>query len=250
MVEPTLCRIANPDNATRVEPRVMDVLVALAERAGEMVSRDELIRAVWKHPHVTDEALTRCVSLLRHALGDDRDRPRFLETIPKRGYRLLQAVTAMSSTSRTVDAPISLAVLPILNLSGDPADEYLADGTTELLIANLARMPGLRVISRTSSMHYKGTTLRLTDIARELGVARILEGSVLRSANELQIVIQLIDPATDVHLLSRSYMREFVDLLHSQNEIALTIAEEIGATLWPVELERCAEARAIGERAL
>src|SRR5262245_41908213 len=92
LVEPGLCRVSTPSGAMRIEPRAMEVLLALARHAGEAVSRDRLIEAVWKHPHVSDEALSRCVSILRKALGDDPARPRFLETIPKRGYRLLAPV--------------------------------------------------------------------------------------------------------------------------------------------------------------
>ena len=91
-IQPRLGRIASLAGESHVEPRAMDVLVALARRAGHAVSRDELIEAVWKHPHVTDEALSRCISILRHALGDDRSQPRYLETIPKRGYRLIAPV--------------------------------------------------------------------------------------------------------------------------------------------------------------
>lgn len=248
-VDPGLCRIVSPEGETRIEPRAMDVLVALARRSGEMVSRDELIQAVWKHPHVSDEALSRCISMLRHALGDDRVSPRFLETIPKRGYRLIGRVTP-DGTGRTDGGPVSLAVLPFLNLSGDPADEHVADGITELLITNLACLPPLRVISRTSSMHYKGTRTRLTEIARELDVTRIMEGSVLRSARQLQVVVQLIDPATDTHLFTRTYTRDIADMLRLQNEMAWAIANEIGATLTPAARERLPRSRALDEDAM
>src|SRR5262249_25680014 len=155
---------------------------------GEAVSRDRLIEAVWKHPHVSDEALSRCVSILRKALGDDPARPRFLETIPKRGYRLLAPVEIGAAQGKAPGAGLVLAVLPFLNLSGDPDEEHVADGITELLISNLACLPPLRVISRTSSMHYKRSSSRLTEIARELDVTRVVEGSVLRSDRQVQVV--------------------------------------------------------------
>ena len=210
IVEPMLSRIAGPSGSAHVEPRAMDVLVALAQRAGEIVSRDDLILAVWKHPHVTDEALSRCVSILRHALGDDQGEPRYLETIRKRGYRLIRLVESARGTK--AKASVSIAVLPFLNLSGDTADDHLADGVTELLITNLAVLPGLRVTSRTSSMHYKGAHARIPEIARELDVSRIIEGSVLRSGSELQVIVQLIDPAIDAHLFTRSYTRTGVSV--------------------------------------
>ncbi len=248
VVEPMLSRIAGPSGSTHVEPRAMDVLVALAQRAGEIVSRDDLILAVWKHPHVTDEALSRCVSILRHALGDDQGEPRFLETVRKRGYRLIPLIESTRVTSP--EASVSIGVLPFLNLSGDPGDEHLAAGVTELLITNLALLPGLRVTSRTSSMHYKGSHARIADIARELDVSRIIEGSVLRSGSELQVIVQLIDPAVDAHLFTRSYTRTLGAILRLQNEIAWTIAGEVGTTLRPEERDLLPHARPLREDAL
>ena len=142
-VEPQRFRILRPDGESRVEPRAMDVLLTLACSAGETVTRNALIDAVWKHPHVTDEALSRCISLLRTALGDDRARPRFIETIPRRGYRLLMPPVLNGNAALTAPSVVSVAVLPLLNLAGDPAEEHLADGLTELLISNLATMPSL-----------------------------------------------------------------------------------------------------------
>ena len=232
-VEPQRFRILRPDGESRVEPRAMDVLLTLACNAGETMTRNALVDAVWKHPHVTDEALSRCISLLRTALGDDRARPRFIETIPRRGYRLLMPPVLNGNSGLSAPSVVSVAVLPLLNLAGDPAEEHLADGLTELLISNLATMPSISVISRTSAMHYKGTRARLGEIARELDVERIVEGSVLRSGRELQVVIQLIDPITDRHLFARTYTRTLTDVLRLQNEVAWRLAEEIGATLGP-----------------
>jgi TolB-like protein/Tfp pilus assembly protein PilF len=251
LVEPTLCRISGPAGEVRVEPRAMEVLVALARSAGKTVGRDELIEAVWKHPHVTDDVLSRCISMLRQALGDDKARPRYVETIPKRGYRLIMPVKpgVAADAADAADAAISLAVLPFLNLSGDPGEEHIADGVTELLITHLALMPALRVISRTSAMHYKGTRARLTEIARELDVSRIVEGSVLRSGRQMQVVVQLIDPATDMHLFTRTYTRELTDLLKLQNEIVWQVAEEIGAVLRPGERSHPPSVRQLNEDA-
>jgi len=250
VVEPASSRVSRPDGVKHVEPRAMDVLVFLAQHADRVVSRDELIRAVWKHPNVTDDALSRCISLLRQALGDDQAKPRFLATVPKRGYRLIAPVVRESAAPSPADAPFTVAVLPFQNLCGDPSDEYMADGITELLISNLACLPSLRVISRTSSMHYKGTKSRLADIAGELGANRVIEGSVLRSAHELQVVVQLIDPATDVHLFTRTYTRALKDVLRLQNEIAWVVAEEIGANLSQPARARLPQARPLNEDAM
>jgi TolB-like protein/Tfp pilus assembly protein PilF len=246
-VEPGLRRITAPDGAMRVEPRAMDVLVALARRAGETVSRTSLIDAVWKHRHVSDEALSRCISIVRKALGDDAGQARLLVTIPKRGYRL---ATPIEIDPASDDDEMPLAVLPFLNFAGDPDDEHVADGITELLISNLSCIPPLRVISRTSSMHYKRSSVRLTEIARELGVTRIVEGSVLSSHRQLQVVVQLIDATTDMHLFTRTYTRDLGDLLRLQNEIAWAVAEELIANLVPSARERLPQAPPIRHDAI
>lgn len=208
----------------------MSVLLALVERGCGIVSRDHLITAVWKHRHVSDEALSRCISILRRALGDDAAEPCMLQTLPRRGYRLMVPARALPSPANTDTAnaePASIVVLPFQNLSGKPDEEHVADGLTELLICNLASRPSLRVISRTSSMHYKRSTAPLTEIARELKVTYAVEGSVLRSERNLQVVVQLIDARTDAHRFSRSYTRAFADLLPLQNEIAWAVAEAV-----------------------
>ena len=224
-------RILRAGRVTHVEPRVMDVLLALAERAGRTASRDELVEAIWGHPYVSDEALSRCVSVLRRALGDTRATPRYIETITKRGYRLVAPVVDLLATAPAAAAPTHVAILPFVNLSGDHDYQHLADGLTELLITFVSLLPSLRVVSRTSSMHYKETRLRLSEIARELDVTRIVEGSVLASGRTVQAVMQLIDPSTDTHLLARSYTRDLVDPLQLQNDIAYSMASVVGSSI-------------------
>lgn len=230
-VDVTRGEVARGSATTHLEPRAMSLLVALAHRAGRTVAREELIEAVWGHPHISDEALSRCISLVRNALGDDRATPRFLETIPKRGYRLLAPVSGLAPPVASEGGDAAVAVLPFASLSADRAGTYFADGLTELLITNLACLPAMRVISRTSSMRYRDSRMRLTDIASELEAARVVEGSVMQSGNTLQVVVQLIDPATDTHLFTRTYTRDGDDLLRVQNEIAWTVASEIGVAL-------------------
>lgn len=218
-------RIVRPGGAARVEPRVMDVLLALVARAGRTVSRDELIEAVWGHPNVSDEALSRCVSLVRKALGDDHGKPRFVETVPKRGYRLLQPAAPAAEPA------IRIAVLPFVNLSGRMEFQHFADGLTELLITYASSIPWLRVVSRTSSMRYRDARMLLPDIARELSVSRVVEGSVLASMRTVQAVLQLIDPATDTHVLAQTYRRELADPIETQNDIAASMASAVRAAL-------------------
>ncbi len=214
--------VTHTGGVRRVEPRVMDVLVALAERAGRTVSRDELILAVWGHRNVSDEALSRHVCLLRQVLGDARAAPRFVETIPKRGYRMLADVCGL-----TVAAPACVAVLPFLNLTGDARNEHFADSLTELVIACLADAPapGLRVVSRTSSMSYKKSCLPLPQIARAIGVGSVAEGSLIARPRGMQAVVQLIDAAADTHVLCRSYHDDGDDPLQFQDRAATAIAQ-------------------------
>ncbi len=132
----------------------------------------------------------------------------------------------------------SIAVLPLINLSGDPEQEYFTDGMTEALTAELGRIKALKVISRTSAMHYKATDKLLPEIARELGVDALLEGSVLRAGDEVRITLRLIHGPTDRHLWARSFQRDLRDILTLQSEVARTIADEIQITLTPLLRER------------
>src|SRR4030095_1516478 len=143
----------------------------------------------------------------------------------------------------------SLAVLPLANLSGDPDQEYFADGMTEELITNLAPIPSLKVISRTSVMRFKNSKEALGSIARALGVDAVVEGSVMRAGDRVRITAQLIDAATDHHLWARSYEREFKDVLALQSEVARDIAQEIRVQLSPDLKARLASARPIDPQA-
>lgn len=224
-IDRALGRIERPDGVARVEPRVMDVLAAFVASAGRTVTRDELIQGAWGHLHVTDDALSRCISLLRRALRDDPREPRYVETIPKRGYRLLAPLEAADAE------PLHLAVLPFVNLSGDARYQHLADGLTELLITHVSCLPALRVVSRTSSMLYRDSALRLPEIARELNATRVVEGSVLASARSVQAVMQLIDPSTDTHVLARSYVRGLEDTIELQNDLASSMASAVATAI-------------------
>src|SRR5436190_1637732 len=143
----------------------------------------------------------------------------------------------------------SLAVLPLENLSHDPEQEYFADGLTEALITSLAKISALRVISRTTAMHYKGVHRPLPEIARELGVEIVVEGSVLRSGEKARISVQLIEASSDTHLWAESYERDLRDVLHLQSEIARAVAAGIQAKLTPREQEQLAKARPVNPEA-
>jgi TolB-like protein/Flp pilus assembly protein TadD len=241
-VEPGLARISGPGGRIHLEPKVMQVLLELAAQPRQVVGKDELMAAVWGGAHVVDEVLARSMSLLRQALGDDARQPRYVETIPKRGYRLIAEVR--SDPGARHEEP-SIAVLPLANLSGDLRQDYLADGITELLITDLSKIGSLRVISRTSVMHFKGSDELLPEIARQLGVTSIVEGSVSRADDRIRITAQLIDAATDSHLWAETYERPVSDVLTLQAEIAATVAGEVSAQLTPGERTLLAAARAV-----
>ncbi len=255
-VDPARRSIAGPGGTAQVEPRVMDVLVALALRAPRPVSRDELIDAVWAGAVVTDGVLTRCISILRDRLGDGRAEPRFIETLSKHGYRLLVPVTFASDDRGGAAAPgdvrtaISIAVLPFANLAGAAAGDHVCDGITELLIANLAGVAALRVIARTSSMTYKGTSKRIGEIAAELGVDYVVEGSVLGDGARIQVVVQLIEARSEMHAWAQTWTREMRDVLTMLNEIARAVAHALSARLRPAEAGRLDRKIAIAEPAL
>ena len=282
----------------------IDVLAILLERPGELVTREELQKRLWPQGTFVDfeQILNNSIRMLREALGDKADTPRFIETLPRLGYRFIAPVekpdpdptpgTRAQSHTWTrrlaaVAAPLtthwisataigaalaiaatlyalnvaglrgrtfgntapphieSIAVLPLENLSGDPEQKYLADGMTEELITDLGRSSSLRVISRTSVMRYEGTRKSLPEIARELHVDAIVEGTVLRSGNKVRITANLLHAPTDRHLWAASYERDMRDVLTLQDEIATAIANQVRIKLTPRELQRRAGARPV-----
>ena len=260
-VDPACRTIAGPRGASCVEPRVMDVLIALALRAPKPMSREDLIDQVWGSAFVTDGVLTRCISILRERFGDQRGQPRVIETLAKHGYRLMPTVTfiedeALAPVPATASAPmdahrtITVAVLPFVDLRGNAADDHLADGLTELLIANLAGIASLRVIARTSSMAYQGTSKRVWEIASELGVDYVVEGSVLGAGTRIQVVAQLIEGRSEMHAWTQTWTRAMRDALTLLNEVAKAVANALCARLRPAENLRLARRIAIDETAL
>ena len=225
-------------------PKAFAVLKALVERPGEVVTREELRTKLWPADTFVefDDSLNHAVKKLRLALGDSAEDPQFIETLPRFGYRFAaQALRAIAAEPMLG----SLAVLPLANLSGDPAQEYLADGMTDALITDLAKIRELKVTSRTSMMQYKGATKSLPQIARELGVEGVIEGSVQRSDDQLRVTVQLVRAATDTHLWAESYQRTFRDVLNLQGEIAMAVAREIKVALTSEECERLARIRPV-----
>jgi TolB-like protein/DNA-binding winged helix-turn-helix (wHTH) protein/Flp pilus assembly protein TadD len=288
LIRPQLHTIALEGRVSHVEPKAMQVLVYLAEHPDEVVAKERLIRAVWADTFVSDDVLTRCISELRRAFDDDAKEPRVIETIPRSGYRLVASVQAAAPESaarrvwprrwlialsgalglasivialgvgglrgrlmRTSPATRiqSLAVLPLENLSRDPEQDYFADGMTEELITDLAKINALHVISRTSAVHYKRSTKTLPQIAQELGVDAVIIGTVQRSGNRVRISAQLVAAGTDRHLWAESYERDVGDVLALQGEVASAIAEQIRVKLTPQEKARLTSIRPVNPQA-
>ncbi len=285
------------------------ILLILLERPGEMVTREELRARLWADDTFVDfdHGLNSAVQRLRDCLSDSAGKPRWIETLPRRGYRfigqvewadeglsaevlpqpgngrkqklddraissaalkpsenlgkrralrsrfvwLVAALLVLLLTATLIARHIqqtrsanqamlvkSLAVLPLENLSGDPAQEYFADGMTDELITALAKNHSLRIVSRTSAMQFKGVRRPVRDIARELGVDGILEGSITRSGSRVHLTVQLIHAPTDTHIWAESYDRDFSEAFSLPSELSQTIAKEVRIAVSPPAPQR------------
>ncbi len=282
----------------KLQEQPFQVLAMLLEHPGEVVTREELQQRIWPADTLVDfeNGLNKAINKLREALGDSAENPRFVETLPRHGYRFIASIdrvveqrghlakdghVSVPPHSRrwlaavggaailgslifslnmaglrerlfgnTAARPIqSLAVLPLVNLSGDPSQEYFADGMTEALITELGKLGAFRVISRTSAMHYKGSKKLLPEIARELNVDAIVEAAVLRSENRVRITTKLIRVVPEKQLWAESYERDLRDTLLLQGDIARAIAREVHFRLSPESQIRLASRRQVNPEA-
>lgn len=213
-------------------PKAFLMLVYLVERAGHLVTHNELLEALWPDTFVQPDVLKSHIVDIRHVLGDDAKNPKFIETQSRRGYRFIAMVQSGEATTplRPVQAA-SIAVLPFVNPGGEKHDEYFGDGLAEDIINELTKIPGLKVIARTSAFAFKGQNRDIRNIAEMLGVANILEGSVRTVGNRLRVAAQLITASDGSHLWSGRYDRDLNDILVIQDEIAQSIAEALRTSL-------------------
>ncbi len=229
-----------------LSPRAAAVLTALAERAQQVVTKDELLARVWKGKAVGDEALTSSIQELREALGDDARRPRFIETRHRRGYKLIVPVASMvPETSATGDPPYpsppdkpSIAVLPFENMSGDIEGTYFADGVVDDIITALTRFSSLFVIARNSSFVYRGRAVDVKQVGRELGVRYVLEGSVRKAAGQLRVTAQLIDAVTGAHLWADRLEGALEAVFEFQDQITEKVVAIIAPRMIDAEIAR------------
>jgi TolB-like protein/tetratricopeptide (TPR) repeat protein len=203
-------------------PKAVEVLLELVKRPGTVATKHDLMKAVWPEVFVEEANLNQMIFLLRRALGDE-----YIATVPRRGYRFTAAVRR-TEVSCCIE---SIAVLPLDNLSGDPAQDYFADGMTEALITELAKFGGLRVVSRTSVMRYRGTAETVPQIARTLRVQAVVEGSVMKSGDRVRITAQLIHASTDRHLWAKSYDGAIGEIFGLQNKVARDVATAVRGEL-------------------
>lgn len=278
-VDVTASEISRDHEVARVDARLMRLLTCLAERAGELVTTDELLAEVWGGVIVTQDSVYQAVASLRRLLGDDPKRPTYIATVTRRGYRLIAAVTRPTNapaastnalpTARaaapddsgkgwrlgllltvgvalclaqvtSVDpdaAPAawrqhSIAVLPFLDLTTESMDqEYFADGLTEELIDDLSHVPGLKVPSATASFYFKGKQMTVATIARDLGVAYVVDGSLRRAGPTLRVAARLVQADNGFVVWSGTYDRQSDNVLTIQGDVATEVTRALQARL-------------------
>jgi TolB-like protein/tetratricopeptide (TPR) repeat protein len=233
----------------RLQEQPLELLQILLEQPGNVIAREELQRRIWPSDTFVDfdHGINNAVKRLREALGDTAETPHYIETLPRRGYRFIGDIEV--PTKVPPGRIQSLAVLPLEDLSHDPEQEYFAEGLTEALITALAKIGELCVTSRTSVMLYERARKPLPEIARELRVDGIVEGTVLRSGGRVRISAQLIDGKSDQHLWAESYDRDLQDVLALHSDVAQAIAREVQIKLTPQEQAQFARTRSVDPEA-
>ena len=237
-----------------IEPQVFDLLVYLVQNCDRVVSKDDLIASVWGGRIVSDSTLTSRINAARKALGDSGKDQKLIRTIARKGFRFVGAVGAQSDaepahTSGSLPDEIhehsrpalplpdrpAIAVLPFVNMSGEPEQEYFSDGISEDIITALSKLRWFFVIARNSSFIYKGKAVHLKEIAEELGVGYVVEGSVRKGGDRVRITVQLNDVATGSHIWAERYDRDLSDVFALQDEITEAIVAAIEPQLYAAE---------------
>jgi TolB-like protein len=244
------------DGVIHVEPQVFDLLLHFAQNTNRVISKNELIEQIWKGRVISDAALNSRINAARRAIGDTGKQQTLIRTVHRRGLLFAAEVVAtrrndqLSSTAGSMAQPIpepqkltlpdkpSIAVLPFQNLSGDPQQEYFADGVVEDIITGLSRIKWLFVIARNSSFTYRGQAVDVRRVGREFGVRYVLEGSVRKDGERVRISSRLVESETGVHLWAERYDRRLKDIFALQDEITLSVIGAIEPSLRDAEIER------------
>lgn len=223
LVEPDLNSITRANKRVSLEPKVIEVLACLANNPGEVFSKRQILQAVWPGTYVGEPVLRYCISELRKAFDDNPKDPAIVQTVARKGYRLIAQV----SNSNKPDSQESIAVLAFADMSSSGDLQYFCDGISEEIINSLAQVRGLRVSSRTSSFAFKSKADDVRLIGQKLGVSTVLEGSVRRERDQLRITAQWINAEDGCHIWSERLDREMKDIFTLQDEIAERIASMI-----------------------
>jgi TolB-like protein len=223
-----------------LEPQVFDLLLYLVQQRDRVVSKDDLLQAVWGGRIVSDSALAARINAARRALGDDGEAQRWIRTLPRKGVRFIGAVREEPEAAPASSLPprLSIVVLPFTNLSDDREQQYFADGVTEDLTTDLSRIAGMFVISRNTAFTYRDKRVDTKQVGRELGVRHVLEGSVRRSGSRVRVTAQLIDAELDAHIWAERFDRDAEDPFAVQDEITSRIAVELYLNLPAAEVAK------------
>ncbi len=219
-----------------LEPKAFDLLAFLIQHRDRVLSKDELLQALWQGRIVSEAALTTRINAVRRAIGDDGTAQRLVRTIIRKGVRFVGEVTQVADQALP-DKP-SIAVLAFENMSGDPEQDYFADGMVEEIITAIARCPGLFVIARNSSYAYRGKSVDVKQVALELGVRYVLEGSVRKAGSRVRIAGQLINSSTGAHIWADRFDGALDDVFEFQDRVASGVVGAIEPRLRRVEAER------------
>jgi len=283
--------LSHAGRRTPLRDQSVQLLLALLEQPGELITREELAGRLWAAGTFVDfdRGLNKAINHLREALGDSAEQPHFIETLPRKGYRFIAPVTFAAEDAEAAPLPepprassprrwillaalltagigiaiaaaiglvrqraspppriAALAVLPLEHLSRDPEQQYFADGLTDALITDLAKMGTTRITSRTSVMQYRGTKKSVKEIGRELNVDAVVEGTVTYAGNRVRVTAQLIQVSTDMHLWADAYEREVSSILDLQRSLATDIARRINVFVKPLDRAQVVKPEAYG----
>ena len=234
-------------DAVSITPQAFDLLEHLIRNRERVVSKDALIKAIWNGRSVSDAALTTRLNAARDAIGDSGEEQRFIKTLPRKGFRFVGQVQearkvaglnpgdAPESAPAVPDRP-SIAVLPFANMSGDPEQEYFADGMVEEITTALSRFKWLFVIARNSSFTFKGKAIDIKEVGRRLGVRYVFQGAVRKASGKVRITGQLIEAATGAHIWADRFERDMTDIFALQDEVTLAVVSAIQPKLFQAEI--------------
>lgn len=239
------------DAPIAVEPQVFDLLEYLIRHRDHVVSKDDLLAAVWKGRIVSDATLASRINAARVAVRDTGEAQRLIRTVPRKGARFVGSVREQAMTASAIDEKQaqslpdrpSIAVLPFANMSGDPEQDYFADGMVEEIITGLSRIKWFFVIARNSSFIYKDKAVDVKQVGRELGVRYVLEGSVRKTTDRVRITAQLIEAQTGAHVWAERYDGATSDIFALQDEITLAVVGAVEPSLRQAEVDRVKRSR-------